>query len=121
MRVSFTAATLIAIAVAGSLVNSAIIPRREMNRSRVDSRYFNDHVEAAEARDVPEIRSGHYDRGYAESTYHARAHPRDFVRRVPVAAHSNDDYEQMEARDDRPVVVAYYVRGHARDFSRRGQ
>lgn len=120
MRVSFTAATLIAIAVAGSLVNSAIIPRRHVSRSRVEPSYFNDNVEAGEPRDVPEIPSGHYDRGYAGSTYHARAHPRDFVRRVPVpvAAHSND-YEEIEARDDRPVVVAYYVRGHARDFSRR--
>ncbi|KAF4575215.1 hypothetical protein EYR40_005047 [Pleurotus pulmonarius] len=117
MRVSFTAATLIAIAVAGSLVNSAIIPRRNLNRSRVEPAHFDGNIEAGEPRDVPEIKTGHYDRGYAGATYHARAHPRDFVRRVPVA-HSID-IEEMEARDDRPVVVAYYVRGHARDFSRR--
>ncbi|KAJ8482728.1 hypothetical protein ONZ45_g14855 [Pleurotus djamor] len=119
MRFSFTAATVVAVAVAGSFVNSAIIPRRAMNLSRIESRYFNDYVEA-EARDVPEVRSEQYDRGYAGSTYRARAHPRDFTRRVAAASYEE---EEVEARDEQepPVIPAYYARAHAREFIKRGQ
>ncbi|KAL0950045.1 hypothetical protein HGRIS_010053 [Hohenbuehelia grisea] len=122
MRVSFAAVSFV---FAAALTSAAIIPRRALNLSRIESRYFNE-VEARE--ETPEV-APQGDVGYAAATYVVRSHPRHFPRApqaVPVEIRSEEpeirEIREVRRSEDGDVTVTTvrYKRLHSRHFPKRG-